>query len=293
MKMTLKTLYEQESHRLEQHHIPDAQVDAMWLLLHVLGISKIDYILTCHQEASPKIIDHYTKLTDRRIEGEPIQYIMGYTEFMGLTFKVNPHVLIPRFDTEILVEKILSELKDNKGKIMDIGTGSGCILISLLKELPAYEGLGIDISKEALMVAQENGKMNGIETRVKWVNSDLFAALDSNHLGTYTCIVSNPPYIPTKDVDDLMIEVKDHEPKGALDGGKDGLDYYRAISSEACKYLKSEGMIFYEVGHDQADQVKEILARYDFKDITIIKDLAGLNRIVYGRKHRGLERDDS
>ena len=202
---------------------------------------------------------------------------------MGLEFDVNEHVLIPRQDTEILVEEALRELRDGMD-ILDMCTGSGCILISLLRYSNDCTGLGVDISEEALAVAEGNArKLLAPDCQARFIKSDLFGEVD----GMYDMIVSNPPYIPSGVIDSLMPEVREHEPLGALDGREDGLWFYRRITGECRKYLKPGGMLFYEIGYDQGASVSEILSGEGFGEIQVTKDYAGLDRVVSGiLRHR-------
>ena len=194
---------------------------------------------------------------------------------MGLPFKVSPMVLIPRQDTETLVEEALKVIRPGM-KVLDMCTGSGCILISILKNVTDVEGLGVDISKQVLNVAKENAKLNGVAAAFE--RSDLFEMVTD----TYDVIVSNPPYIPTDDISGLMPEVAQFEPYQALDGKEDGLFFYRKIVKECRNYLKEDGRIFFEIGNDQGAAVSEMLNYAGFSKVRIIKDLAGNDRVVIG-----------
>jgi len=196
---------------------------------------------------------------------------------MGLTFGVNEHVLIPRQDTEILVEEVMRDLHDGVN-ILDMCTGSGCILLSLLHYSNDTTGVGVDLSEEALKVAQANAERLGKESRVRFVQSNLFEALDEQ----FDIIVSNPPYIRTDVIEMLMPEVRDHDPRMALDGMADGLFFYRKIIDEAGNYLKRGGQLFFEIGHDQAQDVIALMREHGYKEIEVKKDYAGLDRVVYG-----------
>ena len=208
----------------------------------------------------------------------PLQYILGTQEFMGLTFMVNDNVLIPRQDTETLVEQVLKELPEG-GRFLDLCTGSGCIAISVKTMAPAAEVTASDVSKTAITVAKENARR--LNTVIDWEVSDLFTAVT----GTYDLIASNPPYIPTADIETLMPEVRDFEPHLALDGFEDGLHYYRKIVPEAMDYLKDGGALLVEIGCDQAEAVQRIFSEAGYDEIHIVKDLAGNDRVVKGRKH--------
>lgn len=216
----------------------------------------------------------------KRSEGVPLQYITGIQEFMSLEFQVNGNVLIPRQDTEILVETMISEFsgQSRKIEILDLCTGSGCIGVSLSYYLKYSRVTALDISKEALDVAVSNARTHGLEDRIEFVQGNLFEKLT----GKYDAIVSNPPYIPEADIGSLSIEVRDFEPRLALDGGKDGLDFYRKICREAPRYLVQGGVLAFEAGFGQAAFVAEFMSPL-FTDIKIVKDFAGIDRVVFGR----------
>ena len=207
----------------------------------------------------------------------PLQHITGVQEFMGLGFCVNEHVLVPRQDTEVLVESVLEVLKPGM-EVLDMCTGSGCILISLLKlcGLADVKGVGVDISEEALKVAIRNAEKLGIDAM--FLHSDLFKKVD----GVYDIIVSNPPYIRTTVIEELKEEVKFHDPFIALDGKEDGLYFYRRIVEESPKFLKKCGKLYFEIGHDQGEAVSKVMRDAGFTDVTVKKDLAGLDRVVFG-----------
>ena len=197
---------------------------------------------------------------------------------MGLPFFVNESVLIPRQDTEVLVETALAMMKP-ECRLLDMCTGSGCILLSLAKLGTVAEGVGVDISEGALKVAERNRENLGLP-QVRLVHSNLFESVE----GVFDMIVSNPPYIPTEDIEDLMREVRDHEPHLALDGSKDGLLFYRKLAEESGRYLVPGGSLLFEIGYDQGGAVSQLLDQAGFKDIHVKKDLAGLDRVVYAVK---------
>lgn len=261
---------------LKEHEITDADVDAWFLLSHVFQISRTDYIINESKVAEEAGALRYQEMIELRAKHIPLQHITGSQEFMGLEFEVTPDVLIPRQDTEILVEEVL---KVCNGKVvLDMCTGSGCIIISIGKLGNPSKTIGVDVSPKALEVAARNSVKQ--EIPIEFVQSNLFEQVD----GTYDIIVSNPPYIPTCVIEDLMPEVRDHEPLIALDGSKDGLYFYRQITAALHQYLRSGGMIFYEIGHDQGEGVKQILNQGGFIDIKVKKDLSGLDRVVSARK---------
>lgn len=222
----------------------------------------------------------------RRIFAEPLQYILGKAEFMGLEFKVTPDVLIPRQETEILAEKvteIVRQLPCRPIKILDLGTGSGCIAISLAKFLPNAEISAVDISSRALAVAKENARLNKVE--IKFIRGDLFNAMHRG-LSPFDLIVSNPPYIPTAQIGSLQPEVR-HEPSIALDGGKDGLDFYRKIISGCEKYLSECGLLIMEMGFGQRDEIGNIFQEVkNFRIREIIKDYNNIDRVIVAQKKK-------
>lgn len=236
-----------------------------------------DYVLSEAERES------YFDAIKRRMTGEPLQYITGSQEFMSLDFLVTPGVLIPRQDTEILVEAVIQAVKNKENTtILDIGTGSGCIAISLAHFIKNCSVTAVDISKDALEVAQKNALRCGVEDRITFIESDLLSNISKCE---FDVIVSNPPYIPAQEVETLESQVKDFEPRTALDGGKDGMDFYRRITKDAGSFLKSDGLLAFEVGFNQSRQVAEIM-RESFKDIKIKKDLAGIERVVMGTLSR-------
>ncbi len=263
-------------------------LDSQLLLCHVINVDKIYTYTHKDQVVDSQSVDKFFKFIDKRKSGYPIQYILGKQEFMGLDFYVKEGVLIPRPDTEILVEHIIELVKSKYfGKkdlirIVDIGTGSGAITLSLAHYLGNAHVYSIDISDTALEVATENSKKLGLESKVTFLKGDLFNPLEELKLhSSIDIIVSNPPYIPTKDILDLQKEVAEYEPKLALDGGEDGLDFYRRIVAESGKYIAHGGVLAFEIGYNQGNEVKELMAG-GFKDIEIIKDLSGHDRVVVG-----------
>ena len=275
--MTLREAYEYGQEQLKKVQIEDAQVDAWYLLEHVTGINRAKYFMDMNRMLCKEEKTKYCECVAARARHIPLQHITGVQEFMGLEFCVNKHVLVPRQDTEVLVEAVLAVLKPGM-RVLDMCTGSGCILISLLK-LCGFDdasGVGVDISEEALKVAHENAEKLGVDARL--VHSDLF----SNVTGQYDLIVSNPPYIRTAVIEELKEEVKFHDPFLALDGKEDGLYFYRKIIEEASKYMNANGRLYFEIGHDQGEDVSRLMKEAGFDDVTVKKDLAGLDRVVFG-----------
>ena len=273
--MQYQELYRMGKDRLTEAKIPEAELDARLLLEEVCGTDRNDLLVHGDKEIPPEQCDRYVEYIQRRQKREPLQQITGYQEFMGLRFKVTPDVLIPRQDTEILVEEVMRYVHDGM-HILDMCTGSGCILLSLLKYSNDCEGTGCDISEPALKVAEGNAKE--LSLNASFVQSNLF----ENISGKYEFIVSNPPYIPTGVIPTLMEEVRDHEPVSALDGREDGLYFYREIVEKAGEYLYPGGMLFFDIGYDQAEKVSSLMRKAGYQEVTVCKDLAGLDRVVYG-----------
>lgn len=281
--LTLKQLYKVGTVKLAEEGIEEFSLDAWYLLEYVTGVSKAMYFAEPERAVSEENADRYIDCIRRRAAHIPLQHITGEQEFMGYPFCVNEHVLIPRQDTEILVEEAIQVMRP-KMKVLDMCTGSGCIVLSILKMcrekyyMMDLQGIGADVSEEALKVARENGRRLGVP--VTWIQSDLFAKIPEEE--KYDVIVSNPPYIETAVIDTLQEEVRLHDPYIALDGKEDGLYFYRRIISEAGKYLKTKGKLMFEIGCDQAESVEELMKNAGYEQITVKKDLAGLDRVVYG-----------
>lgn len=281
--LTLKQLYKVGTVKLAEEGIEEFSLDAWYLLEYVTGVNKAMYFAEPERAVSEENADRYMDCIRRRAAHIPLQHITGEQEFMGYPFCVNEHVLIPRQDTEILVEEAIQVMRP-KMKVLDMCTGSGCIVLSILKMcrekyyMTDLQGIGADVSEEALKVARENGRRLGVP--VTWIQSDLFAKIPEEE--KYDVIVSNPPYIETAVIDTLQEEVRLHDPYIALDGKEDGLYFYRRIISEAGKYLKTQGKLMFEIGCDQAEAVEELMKNAGYEQITVKKDLAGLDRVVYG-----------
>ena len=268
--------------RLQEAGKEDFSFEAELLLEKAAGLNRTALFLREKEVLSQEAEQQYAEYILQREQGRPTQYILGEWEFMGLPFLVGEGVLIPRGDTEVLVETILEKQQTESLKtILDIGTGSGCIPISLGKYGSFTEILAVDISVKALGYAVKNAKRNKIS--VKFLESDLFSAVPAEYKERLDAIVSNPPYIPKKDIEELMTEVKDFEPLNALDGGEDGLDFYRRIVKESREWLRKGGWLFFEIGYDQGEALKVLLQEQGFGEIRVIQDLAGLDRVVCGR----------
>lgn len=321
--MTYRECYEKGCNILQAAGIEEALLDARLLLENVCNTNRNDLLVHGERLVAEELEEQYFRMLEKRAQRIPLQHITGVQDFMGLEFQVNEHVLIPRQDTEILVEEVLRELHDGM-RILDMCTGSGCILLSILHYSNGCRGVGVDISEDALQVAKANaikilgenptsnvemelGKGNedieemmlrekGAELfceevtvcsdenavsnseKVTFVQSNLFEKV----IGQYEFIVSNPPYIQSAVIETLMPEVKDHEPRLALDGTEDGLFFYRKIVEESRDYLAKGGMLYFEIGYDQAEAVSKLMEEAGFVEINVVKDYAGLDRVVYG-----------
>ena len=278
--MTYRECYEQGCRTLQAAGIEEAALDARLLLEAVCGTDRNDLLVHGEQPVAPEAEEKYLNWIRQRAEHIPLQQLTGEQGFMGLTFSVNENVLIPRQDTEILVEEVLKELHDGM-RVLDMCTGSGCILLSLLHYSNDCEGLGVDLSAEALEVAGRNVLKVLTPEKAEhahFLQSDLFEKVE----GKFEIIVSNPPYIASAEVEKLMPEVRDHEPRMALDGTEDGLYFYRRIIEEAGKHLVSSGMLFFEIGYDQGQAVSELMRTEGYCEVQVVQDYAGLDRVVFG-----------
>lgn len=303
--MTYGELYRRGRDALEAAGVPEAELDARLLLEWVCGTDRNDLLAHGDRERSAGEQAEYERLIAGRKGRIPLQHLTGVQAFMGLEFAVDGHVLVPRQDTEVLVEEALRNLHDGM-RILDMCTGSGCILISLLHYSNDCRGVGADISGEALAVARGNAERllgasacawmrDGTEVldgcgaddppcaedrqgRISLIESDLFDGIE----GRFDIIVSNPPYIRSGEIPGLMPEVREHEPVLALDGGEDGLDFYRRILEGCRAHLCGGGMLFLEIGYDQGEAVSGLLAEAGFLEVAVVKDYAGLDRVVCG-----------
>ena len=266
---------------LQKSGIGETEPDAWLLMEYVFGICRSWYFVHMEENAAEDKEQEYSKLIQKRAQHIPLQQLTHQAWFYGIEFYVNEHVLIPRQDTEVLVEEVLKEAGDKAGlQVLDMCTGSGCILLSLLENLKEAQGTGADLSEEALLVAKKNGER--LKRQVCWEKSDLFEKIH----GKFNIIVSNPPYIETKVIEDLMEEVRFHEPRMALDGREDGLFFYREITAKAGEYLEENGILAFEIGYDQGEAVCTLMKQEHYREIRIVKDLACLDRVVIGRKQQ-------
>ncbi|HJC73344.1 MAG TPA: peptide chain release factor N(5)-glutamine methyltransferase [Candidatus Mediterraneibacter faecavium] len=286
-KCSLEQAYRQGMEKLKNAGVPEAELDAWYLLEYVTGIGRASYYADPDLKMPAEQKTKYDKCIEVRSRRVPLQHITGEQEFMGLSFHVNEDVLIPRQDTEILVETALELLDREKDvfqrergtiRLLDLCTGSGCILLSVLHYAKCrMEGTGSDLSTRALTVAEGNAQRLGIAA--EFIESDLFNDIS----GRFSMILSNPPYIRSSEIAGLQDEVRLYDPIEALDGRADGLYFYRRIIAESPAYLEDGGYLLFEIGHDQAADVTEMLRRQGFDEIRVKKDLAGLDRVVYGR----------
>ena len=266
---------------LKVNNIKSYNLDSELLLSSTLKVDRPQILLNLDKEIQIREIKFFLNLIKRRKKSEPMAYIVGYKEFWKEKFKVNKNVLIPRPETEILVEQVLCELNFNsKKRILDIGTGSGCIILSILKERKKCIGVGIDISKNAIKLAKYNAKIQHIKNRIKFFNTDI----DNFYSNKYDLIISNPPYIDLNKINGLDKDVKDHEPKVALNGGIDGFGKIRLVIKKSSKLIKTKGKLFLEVGFDQARETLRILNTYGFYNNKIVKDLSKKNRCIISTK---------
>ena len=323
--LTWRELLDEGGARLSEAGVPDAGTDAWYLMEAAFGIDRVHYYLDqnrpIHAERLEKGYGRYQEMLQKRAERIPLQQILGMQDFMGMTFSVDENVLIPRQDTETLVERVLRDYPEKDLKLLDMCTGSGCIAISLAV-LGGYQNVtAVDISEAALRVAKKNARrLFLIQKGTAWsesfqvsetpwcirlktwlakgprlqaeieehsltlLQSNLFQAVEADVM--YDVIVSNPPYIPSAVIDGLEPEVRDHEPRLALDGSEDGLYFYRVLALECSKHLNKGGCVYFEIGYDQAEAVSRILTIAGYREIEVIKDEPGLNRVVKARWNR-------
>ena len=270
---------------LRKKGIDEARANAELMLAEILHCKRLDLYLQFDRPLNEKEKQVYREWLQRRANGEPLQYITGNVEFYGLKLKVNSSVLIPRPETELLVEKIIKDNRESKGlKILDVGTGSGNIAIALEINLDSANVTSIDISKEAIETATENAKNNSATERLTFENIDIFDEGAISKLNSFDIIVSNPPYVPEEEMENLQKEIKDFEPVEAVTDGADGLRFFTRIVEASEKLLKQNGKIYFEVGEGEAEKVAAILKENNFLNIEIINDYNGIPRIVKGEK---------
>ena len=287
MNLRLQLLMEEGTQALLKAGVEEASLDSRYLLLEAFHTDMTHFLLDRNkrlpeEDSILESLSVYRSMIGKRSLRIPLHQITGSREFMGLDFEVNEHVLIPRQDTETLVELVLKDYKGKMPKILDLCTGSGCIAISLAK-LGGFDRVtAADISEEALLVAERNAGKHLGEGRITLVKSDLFEAFKNQR--TFDVIVSNPPYIPTKIIEGLQPEVRDHEPMLALDGKEDGLYFYRILALESRSHMVLGGAVYFEIGYDQGEAVSGLLKDAGFGQIRVVPDAAGLDRVVCARK---------
>lgn len=287
--MTMQQLLWQGTEKLNRAGVPDAGLDARYLLLEAFHMNLASFLAAKDRELPGNeetlaMSRAFESLIHRRAGRIPLQHLTGVQEFMGFEFYVNEHVLIPRQDTETLVELVLAEQKDRNAALLDVCTGSGCIAISLAL-MGGYENVtALDLSREALAVAARNAErlLKEYEGGFHLIESDMFERVDGSVDGNsrYDIIVSNPPYIPSLTIDGLEPEVRDHEPRMALDGTADGLAFYRILARECREHLKPGGCVYLEIGFDQGQAVKQMFEEHGYTGVTVKHDMAGLDRVV-------------
>ena len=303
---TLRQIIETGTARLEEAGVGEAALDAWYLLEYCTGISRAAYYGEPDRSLEEALAEQYMEYISMRGRRIPLQHITGEQEFMGYPFYVNEHVLIPRQDTETLAEEALKILraKGSGTRVLDMCTGSGCILLSLMRLCPQIDGTGCDISEEALKVARRNAVRLGVNA--DWIQSDLFEELSSVRLcresedsadsadsaasaegqAGYDVIVSNPPYICTAEIETLQDEVRLHDPRIALDGREDGLYFYRRIIEDSVSYIRDGGNLLFEIGCGQGKDVAKLMRQHGYENVTVKKDLSGLDRVVTGVYNR-------
>ncbi|RII29782.1 MAG: peptide chain release factor N(5)-glutamine methyltransferase [Geobacter sp.] len=259
--------------------IKNSRLEAEWMLCEATGLDRVGLYLSFEKPLNEDELTAYRAMVTRRARHEPLQYILGSQEFCGLEFEVTPEVLIPRYDTETLVMEAVARMPASRN-ILDIGVGSGCIAVALAKQLPNAMVTGTDISEPALAIARRNALKNGVD--IEFLSGSMLGPVGGRR---FDLIVSNPPYIPTADIGGLQPEVRDFEPRGALDGGPDGLDAYRMLVPVVPDYLNPGGWLLVEIGIGQAGSVMELFKANGFTELFTARDPAGIERVVGGSIH--------
>jgi len=277
--MTIGEALDWGGRELTEAGIEEGAEEAKILLSELTGIGKLDFFLKREEDLPADVEKQYRAFLGKRKKRIPLQMILGYTEFMGLEFEVSPATLVPRADTEVVCEKTLSFLTEGM-RILDLCTGTGCVLLSLLEMRKNTSGVGTDISEDAVELSELNAERLGLSGRAEFLTGDLYAPLPAG--SRFDLIIANPPYIKSEEIENLMPEVRDHEPRRALDGGADGLTYYRRIADGAADYLAPGGLLLFETGFDQGEQVTEILKENGFSNIILKKDYGGNVRVCGG-----------
>lgn len=282
---TIKALLQWTTEHFTKKGLDSPRLDAELLLAHVLNCKRIDLIVRYDELPTDAEKKAFRELVKQRLDRCPTAYLVGVREFYLLPFEVSPAVLIPRPDTETLVDAAIDFLKKRPtGTVLDVGTGSGCVAVCLANAVKTATVTASDVSPDALAVAKRNAARNGVGDRVQFVGGNLFAPLPAG--ATFDLIVSNPPYIPQAEIETLMPEVKDHEPRAALDGGTDGLAFYRRLSAEAGKWLTPGGALMVEIGHTQGDAVRGLFEQAGLRVGKVLKDRGGRPRVVVGKSEK-------
>ncbi len=285
--ITVRQAVRQGASRLQEAGVENAEYDSFMMLSKITGMDRASYYAYPDKTLSEEEYAEFCGYIRRRASREPLQHILGEAWFFGFKFEVNRNVLIPRQDTEVLVEQALAKINDGSS-VLDMCTGSGCILLSIACKRRLSRGVGVDISAEALETAAKNSVRLGAEN-VEFMQGDLFEGLEGRMQAEkkekelFDVIVSNPPYIESSAIAGLQPEVRLHDPLAALDGGPDGLHFYRAITEQSVRFLKKGGWLMFEIGCSQAEAVCGIMSAHNFTKLTVARDLAGLNRVVFGR----------
>jgi release factor glutamine methyltransferase len=288
---TISEVLKRASRFLRESAVPNDILDAQTLLAEALGRDRTYLIVNYHQEVSPEVLERYRILVERRASGEPLQYITGHQEFFGLEFEVTADVLIPRPETEIIIEetiRLAREANLDKQLIIDVGTGSGCIAITLARELEQSRVIAIDISAAALMVARRNARRHGLENRIAFIASDLLLAFSQSLVADF--IISNPPYVSKDQLAGLQREVRDWEPRLALTDFGDGLSFYRSLFEQAPAILKSGGYLICEMGYTQSEKILAMIDPAYWAEPILLDDLQGIPRTLVIRRLEKSER---
>lgn len=281
--MNIASTLKKAKEELKNAGVTSYELDSLVLICYALSFSKEKVIFNPEIILDEKQLEDFFALIARRKNGEPVSHLIGKREFYGVDFVVSKNVLDPRPDSESLIELVLEfAKKDDELELLELGVGSGCLVISLLLLYKNSRAFGVDISDLALEIAKENSLKNQVAPRLNLQKSDLFSALSDEQ--KFDIIISNPPYIPTSDIANLQIEVKNFEPILALDGGFDGLNFYRRIAQDAARFLKNNGLVFLEIGINQKEEVSEIFQENDFELIAAKDDLSGIARALCFRK---------
>lgn len=286
--MTLFEVLKGSADVLKDHRVENPRLNAELLLAQCLGFSRETLYANLRREIQTEEKKALDELLRRRMAGEPLQYLLGHQEFWSVDLKVDPRVLIPRPETEVLVDQALSILATPSGRVprvLDIGTGSGAIVIALTNEFEEIFAVATDISQEALQVAKDNARKVGVGQRIRFVRGDLLHPFRPLTDGVFDLILSNPPYICRSDIEELTREVKDHEPRLALDGGEDGLDFYRRMSRQVPSYLRKGGWLLVEIGQGQGTEISTLFEQSGcFSAPELVRDLSGIERVIKVQK---------